>query len=157
MSDLNRDASAGEPFLPALFRPRAARVWAYAIGGLVVAASVVMAIALPAVNSHWTDRLGFILFGLAVFWFCHRQASVKIRATEAGVAVRNLFSTQTFEWPELFAVRFHVGDPWAHMDLANGDTVSLMALQRADREYGVAQAKALNTLIQRYGTADVDH
>ncbi|MDO5644902.1 MAG: PH domain-containing protein [Dermabacter sp.] len=148
------DLTAPAPHLPALFRPRVARRWALGIGALVLAASIVMAVVLPAENSHWSDRLGFLLFGAVVAWFCHRQADVQIAATPEGVRVKNLFSTARFTWPELFAVSFPEGDPWAHLDLANGDTVALMALQRADGAYGVAQARAFNALIARYGTSE---
>lgn len=148
--------SEAAPSLPAEFRPVNARIWAYAIGAVAVAASVVMAIILPAANSDWWDRIGFLFFGLVIFWFCHRQASVRIRATRDRVTIRGLFSTHCYEWSELFAVRFRVGDPWAHLDLSNGDTVSLMALQRADGARGLAQARAFNALIQSYGTAPND-
>lgn len=145
-----------EPCLPVEFRPRTVRIWAYAIGTVAVVACVVVALILPAANSDWVDRLGFLLFGLVIFWFCHRQASVRIRATTQQVIIRGLFTTRIYEWPELFAVRFRVGDPWAHLDLSNGDTISLMALQRADGDRGLAQARAFNALIQHYGTAAND-
>ncbi|WP_231928125.1 PH domain-containing protein [Devriesea agamarum] len=139
-----------------VFRPKLARVVAISLGSGVLAVLTVAAMIVP-----WTgprafsvvDRLGFIALGLAIFWFCWRQATVRISARADGLTVRNLLRTTTLEWPAVVTVSFPEGDPWAHLDLADGTTLSTMALQRADGEYGIRQARSLQQLVIERGEA----
>lgn len=135
-----------------LFRPRMARIVGLAVGTLVLGAMVVLAILMPSTFTT-VDRIGFVLFGAAVFGFCWRQATVRLIASEDRVVVRNLFSGRELEWPEIVAVSFPEGDAWAHLDLADGDTLATMALQRADGADGIAAARHLSRLVRERGEA----
>lgn len=137
------------PELPHTFRPRLSRIYAYVIGSVLLAGTVIMAIILPYPLFGLSDRLGFITVGAVIFWFCHRQATVHVRADEHGVHVRNLFRSQQFEWAEIIDVSFVEGNPWAAADLNTGDTIGLMAFQRTDGELGIRQAKQFQALIER--------
>lgn len=133
-----------------VFRPRTVRFAAYGIGALVLGASLV---AMVIAGHTLVDRVGFTAFGLAIFWFCHREASVRAVAGEGELMIRNLFNTSTFEWSEVIGVVFPPGDPWAKIDLADGDTVSVMAIQRTDGTRGMREARRLATLIEQRGEA----
>lgn len=143
MSDLT------PPALPHTFRPRLSRIYAYIIGSVLLAGTLIMATILPYPQFGITDRIGFITVGAIIFWFCHRQATVHVRAEQHGVHVRNLFRSQQFEWAEIISISFVEGNPWAAADLNTGDTIGLMAFQRTDGEFGIRQAKQFQSLIDR--------
>lgn len=135
-----------------VLRPRAARIAGYAIGGGVLLAATVVGM-LTTGTADVVNTLMFILFGLAVFWFCHRQASVSVTVRKDDVVVRNLFGSRTLTWAEIFAVEFPYGDPWARLDLTDGDTLGAMAIQRTDGEYGLMLARRLQRLVRERGEA----
>ena len=132
-----------------VFRPRAARIFSYAMGALVWGGLITVAIILPSTGDQaygMGDRLLFVLLGVPIFWFCHRHASVCIKAGEK-VEVRNLLKSRTLDWAELFALRFPEGDGWAHFDLSDGTTLPVMAFQRSDGKWGIQQAKRFQELL----------
>lgn len=132
-----------------VLRPRTIRIAAYAVGAAVLAASAVTMVAIP--HFDLGNRLGFLVFGLAVFWFCHREASVRAVAGTETLTIRNLFRTRTLEWAEVLGVRFPMGDPWAHLELSDGTTWPVMALQRTDGRRGIDLARELSALIRERG------
>ncbi|MFC0674291.1 PH domain-containing protein [Brachybacterium hainanense] len=136
---------------PIVIRPRLARKVGYGVGVLLLGASIAIAILITTFDLP--NRILFVLFGLGIFWFCHREASVHLTATREGVEVRNLMTRTRLEWAEIIGVSFPKGDPWAHLDLADGHTLAVMALQRSDGEHGLAQARHLVELIHDRGEA----
>lgn len=132
--------------LHAPFRPRRARQVAYPIGVLWLLGMVALAVFLPG-EVGWLDRAGFLLVGVGVLWFMHRQASVAALPSEQGLLVRNLLRSRRLEWAEVVAVRFGDGRPWVELDLSDGDTLAVMAVQRADGPRGVAESRRLATLV----------
>jgi hypothetical protein len=129
-------------------RPRVTRVVAYIIGPLVLLASILLAV---LTHFRFTDVVGFLAFGLAVLWFCHREGSVRATAHPDRLVVRNLVATRELEWAEIIGVVFPPGDPWAKLDLADGDTLSVMAVQRTDGDRGMRAARRLAGLIAERG------
>ena len=49
----------------------------------------------------------------------------------------NLLRTRFLEWPEVVRVGFRRGDPWVLLDLADGETQPVMAIQANDGERAV--------------------
>jgi hypothetical protein len=96
------------------------------------------------------DRTGIALVGLAVAWFCWREAAVSARPDERGLTVRNLILVRRLEWAEIVDVRFGEGRPWVQLDLADGDTLAVMAIQRADGAAARHEARRLATLVARH-------
>lgn len=139
--------------LYAAFRPHRARRVAYAVGVVWLLLMLGLAFFLPVPMSV-LDRAGFILLGVAVLWFMHRQASVVAVPSATGLRVRNLFLGRELEWPEIVAVRFGGGDPWAVLDLADGETLAVMAVQRADGVRAVAESLRLATLVARHSSTE---
>ena len=109
---------------------------------------------LPTLNLG--DQLGFALVGLLIAGFCVRQASVQAKVDDDGVTVRNLVYTRRLEWAEIVSVRFGSGRPWVQLDLADGDTLAVMGIQRADGEYAEAEARRLATLVAQHTTTAQD-
>lgn len=137
------------------FRPRRARPVAYGVAAAWMALMLALAFALPVEMSLF-DRSGFLVVGLVVVWFMHRQASVVAVPSERGLHVRNLLLSRDLEWAEVVGVRFGGGAPWVTLDLADGDTLSVMAVQRADGEFGVAESRRLATLVARHSATPRD-
>ena len=93
------------------------------------------------------DWLGFLVIALLVGWFLSRLATVAAFPDEDGLLVRNLLLSRRLEWAEIVEVRFAGGDPWALLDLSDGDTLAVMGIQRADGALGRAEADRLATLV----------
>ena len=98
-------------------------------------------------------RLGLLMIGLLIALFCHLEASVRVVARPDGLEVRNLMRTRTFEWPEVLGISFPEGHPWAQLDLADGRTHPLHAIQRYDGERAISAAHRLLHLVQERGEA----
>lgn len=127
------------------FRPRAARVVSLAVAGLVVALTAALLLAMPSLG--WLDRAGFVVVGLAIAWFCWREAAVVARPDATGLVVRNLLLTRRLAWAQIVSVRFGQGRPWVQLDLDDGDTLAVMAIQRADGALADQEARRLATLL----------
>ncbi len=126
------------------FEPRLAKRVSYALIVLVVLATAAMVALLSGVDGF--NKLSFAVFGVLIVWFCWRQASVSATPDEQGLTVRNLVVTTRLEWADIVAVRF--GDrPWVQLDIANGDTLAVMGVQRADGDFARAEAQRLADLV----------
>jgi hypothetical protein len=148
VSDRVDDVSRADLHAP--FRSRRGRVvgWTSACG--VFAAMLFTAVVLPwhgpsAVG--WYDRAGFVVLGALLFWGLTRFALVSADPSEDGLLVRNLLLSRRLEWAEVLGIRFGGGDSWVILDLSDGDTLAVMAIQRADGERAGAEARRLATLV----------
>ncbi|WP_426592010.1 PH domain-containing protein [Cellulomonas sp. McL0617] len=136
------------------FRPRAARVVTLAMAVTVLVLTACLIAFLPTLNLG--DQLGFAVIGLLIAGFCVRQASVKAEADDDGLTVRNLVYSRRLEWAEIVSVRFGSGRAWVQLDLADGDTLAVMGIQRADGAYAEAEARRLATLVAQHTATSQD-
>jgi len=143
--------AGGEQRDTIVMRPRAVRVAAYFSAVVVMAGMTGGAVMIT--SFHWGGRIGLLVVGVMVFLFCHLEASVKVTARPEELEVRNLMRTRILAWPEVLGVSFPMGDPWAHLDLADGRTHPLQAIQRYDGERAIAAAHHLQRLIRERGEA----
>jgi hypothetical protein len=136
--------------LPVTWRPRRARIVAYGVAVVILTSMVLLAVALPGGTGGFraVDRVGVIVFGLAVVWFLFVLARPRVDADEEGVTVINLVRRRRLEWAEIVEVNLHVGDPWVYLDLTDGTVLPVMALQAADGEHGRAMARELRALVR---------
>lgn len=148
--DRRRTRRARTPDVDAPFRPvRARRV---AIGFGVVQAVVLITLALAAPGDgpipwHWYDRAGVVLVAALAAWVLSLFARLRADPRPGGLVVRNVIHRTELEWPQIVAVRFGGGDPWVTLDLDDGEVLAVMAIQRADGERGMAEARRLATLV----------
>ncbi len=136
--------------LYAPFRPRLARTVSAILTVLVLVGTVVLVVALPRIGPAGysaLDRGGIAVVGLGIVWFCYRQASVRALVDEEGVVVRNLATTRRVAWPEVVSVRFGQGRPWVQLDLADGDTLAVMGVQRSDGAFAEREARRMASLV----------
>lgn len=135
------------------FRPRAARWVSTVVAVVFVAVMVGLAFLVPTyatVTVVWLDRIGFALVAAGGAWLLLRHAGVRADPTPEGLTVRNLVTTTTVTWAEVVSVRFGHGHPWVQLDLANGETLAVMGIQRSDGARAVAEARRLATLVARH-------
>ncbi|ATG54837.1 hypothetical protein CFK41_08715 [Brachybacterium ginsengisoli] len=137
-----------------VIRPRAVRVAAYVSAAIVMAGMIGGAVMIT--SFHWGGSIGLLMVGVLVALFCHLEASVTVTARPDALEVRNLMRTRSLEWPEVLGISFPMGDPWAHLDLADGTTHPLHALQRYDGQRAIAAAHQLQALIRERGEAHLD-
>ena len=137
------------------FRPRLARRVALGLATLVLVLTPLFAVSLPGPRG-WGDVVGFAAIGLAIVAFCWRQANVSLQADEGGVTVTNLVVVRRLAWAEIISVRFGGGRPWVQLDLANGDTLAVMGIQRADGDYAAGEARRLATLVELFSRTPRD-
>ena len=99
------------------------------------------------------NRWSFVVFAFIVALLLWRLGGVHASPSPQQLVVRNILKTRRLAWPEIVAVRMTVDDPWVMLDLADGTTQAVMAIQRADGERGMAQARRLATLVRNLGEA----
>ncbi|MGQ0630539.1 MAG: PH domain-containing protein [Sporichthyaceae bacterium] len=136
--------------LPHTWRPRRTRIFCYSIATFMLATLIVIAIILPDDGSRpWSfaDRAALVLIGVAIAAFLHKHASVRVTADVDGLEVVNLFKRRRVVWGEVLAVRLRRGDPWAYLDLSDGETLAVMGIQASDGDKAPAAARAIATLV----------
>ncbi|GAB3882873.1 PH domain-containing protein [Terrabacter terrigena] len=143
---------APDPFAP--FRPRRGRAVALGVGWASLAVFGAIAVVMPAqADGRWGlgDRLMFFGLGVVVAFVAWRYASIAAVPSREGLVVRNLVLTRTLEWAEVVGVQFGGGEPWVSLDLEDGDTVAVMAIQKADGDVSGREASRLAALVQAFG------
>ncbi|WP_082813022.1 PH domain-containing protein [Cellulomonas timonensis] len=159
-ADEGRDpADAGRAALYAPFRPRYARIVTLAFAGVVAVLTVVLIVTFPQLapdSEVLGDQIGFGLVGAGITLFCWRQATVAARVSPEGIAVRNLVFSRRLGWAEVVLVRYGEGRPWAQLDRADGTTLAVMGVQRADGARAEREARRLATLVELHTRTERD-
>ena len=148
-------SDADEQAAFAVFRPRRGRTVAYAFAAATLIIFGVIAVLLPgpAEGGTWRtgDKVFFAGVGVAIALLLWRFASIRAQPTRESLTVRNLITTRTVSWQEIVDVRFSGGDPWVTIALSDTDTLAVMAIQKADADFGRAEAGRLAALVQALG------
>jgi hypothetical protein len=110
----------------------------------------------PLLGFGWVDRIGFVTVGALIGALLWRFARLAVLVDAGGLVVRNLGGDRRLEWAEVVAVRFGGGEPWVTLDLADGEVLAEMAIQRADGTFGQAEAGRLATLVDRHTATSRD-
>ncbi|PWD49718.1 hypothetical protein C8046_02360 [Serinibacter arcticus] len=138
------------------FQPRWARLVA-AVLSIVVLVSLVALFVFVRPNAATRlapdDYLLMIVFSCVLWGILWRQATVRAVPDADGLTVRNLLTTRRLEWAEVVSVRYSADRAWAQLDLAEGDEIAVMAIQKADGDRSIQEARRLAALVNRYGTA----
>jgi hypothetical protein len=134
------------------FRPKRIR-W---VAG-VVAATVVVLFTVLSFGLHGTtgagmgqyargDQSAMIGLGLLIGAGILAFTRPRVRADAERIQVRNVVGGFDLPWSAVRAVRFDRSSPWATLELHNDETVSVHALQAADKDYAVDGVRALRAL-----------
>jgi hypothetical protein len=137
-----------------VFRPRFGLVSAWATGVVVVGGCVLVGVtASGALGSAPVNRVSLVVFAVFAAWLLWRLGGVHAVPSLRGLRVRNVIYTRELEWAEIVSVRLGSGDPWVHLDLADGSTLAVMGIQTADGARGHGEARRLAALVQAHGEA----
>ncbi len=77
-------------------------------------------------------------------------------ADESGLTVTNGYKVRRYEWAEVLHVSLSPHRPWALLDLSDGSTLPVMAIQVSDGDRARLATRELVTVIAEHtGTPDV--
>ncbi|MFC8923292.1 PH domain-containing protein [Cellulosimicrobium sp. NPDC057127] len=153
MSGASRpDAAGTDPYR--VFRPRFGLLSAWFTGVVVVGGCVLVGLtATGPMGAAPVNRISVAVFALFAAWLLWRLGGVHATPTPRGLRVRNVIYARELAWAEIVSVRLASGDPWVHLDLADGSTLAVMGIQTADGARGQAEARRLAALVQAHGEA----
>ncbi|MET9293491.1 PH domain-containing protein [Streptomyces sp. NPDC003077] len=144
-------APAPVPALPVTFRPTRTRAVLYGVGLAQLAALTAIALALPALSGG--ERISFVMTGLIVLGVLLLLSRPKVVARQDGLTVVNLTTKRELAWAQVLRVNLRVGDPWVHLDLADGTSLPAMGIQPGiAKDQAIRDARALRALAERHGT-----
>lgn len=128
------------------FRPRLGRVAPWVAAVVWAVTLPVLAFTLPGAGV--ADAVGFLAVAAAGVVLMTRFAQVSATPGDSGLEVRNLLAVRELTWPEIVAVTYGRDATFAHLDLADGTTQSVLAIQAADGRFGAREASRLATLVE---------
>jgi hypothetical protein len=141
--------SSSEIVLPHTWRPFGARIAASVGGACLLIVCLVAWFGFSAeIRAQFTpfQKLTMVaMFGIAfAAWFALVRS--RVVAEDTRLVVVNGYRTHVYEWPEVVSVNLLRGAPWATLDLADGTTISALAIQGSDgarARHAVRQLRAL--------------
>ena len=143
-----------------VFRPRRARLVIYPCAVLVLVALIGGAVIAPWEGAGgWSlgSRLALVAVAVAVAYFLHRLAAVRVVADDAGVSVINIVHRRRLEWPEVVGVRLLRDDPWMMLDVSDGSAMAAMGVQKADGDFAQEQAARFARMVAERTRAPGGH
>ena len=93
------------------------------------------------------DQVAMVVLGLAMAGGVLLLGRPRVDADLDGIRVRNVLGRYELPWTLVRAVRFDRHSPWASLLLANGDELSLLAVQAADKGRAVDTVEGLRALL----------
>ncbi|MGD3107106.1 PH domain-containing protein [Streptomyces sp. YGL11-2] len=145
--------AASLPGLPVTFRPARTRAVLYAVGIAQLAALVVIALLLPKLSGG--ERMSFVVVGVVVAAVLLLLARPKVVARQEGITVVNLTTKRELAWAQVVRVNLRAGDPWVHLDLADGTSLPAMGIQPGiAKDQAIRDARALRDLAENHGAVD---
>ncbi|HET7325748.1 MAG TPA: PH domain-containing protein [Nocardioidaceae bacterium] len=138
--------------LPWSYRPLGVRVVLPLLATLLVVVIAVGWVTLPSsvrgAFTVWQIITLLLLLG-AMLAGMYGLARCRVRATDAGVEVVNVFRRRWLAWPQILRVSQRPGDPWAVLDTDDGTAVAVMAIQGSDGARARAAVQRLATLVEQ--------
>jgi len=140
------------PALPWSYRPLGVRIMLSLLAVLLLGVIGFVAIALPPqARAQFTpfQVITLLLFLAAALFGIYGLMRCRVRATDLGVEVVNVFRRRRFEWAQILQVTHRRGDPWAVLDLDDGTTVVVMAIQGSDGARARTAVRELAALVEQ--------
>ncbi|GAB3569396.1 PH domain-containing protein [Spelaeicoccus albus] len=148
-----------EPLDYSPFTPRRTRFVLLTFAVLVIVAFTALAVMFFIIDvtgyTGW-DAAMLVALGALIAVFLGMLGMVKAVPSTSGLYVRNILSRRQLEWAEIIAVRLveQSGDPWVTLDLSDGTTTAVMAIQRSDGRHGSNEAVRLALLVDANSPTD---
>lgn len=141
------------PALPVTFRPTRTRVVLLGVGSAAFAVITTIALVLDTLSPG--ERMSFVFTAALFLGVLVLLSRPRVTAEREGLTVVNLTTKRRLEWAEVLRVNLRSGDPWVHLDLADGTSLPAMGIQPGiARRQAVADARALRALAEEYGSAE---
>jgi hypothetical protein len=140
----------GTPRLPQTYRPFGARIATAAAAGAIVFIVTVLWVSLPDdVQDDFStfQRITLVGFFVAVLVILNAIFRTRARADERGLSVVNGYRRHDLEWGQIVRISLTPNRPWALMDLDDGSTLSVMAIQSSDGARAKRSANELAAVI----------
>lgn len=136
--------------LPHTWRPLGVRLAGVVLGSMLLVVLGATWVLLPAdVRDQFTtfQRITLVFLGLLAFsaWFSLVRS--RAVATEDGLLVVNGYRYHRFEWAQIVGVHLPPGAPWATLDLDDGETCPVMAIQGSDGARARRAVRQLRALL----------
>ena len=147
-----RPGTPGLPELPHTWRPLGPRIAGAVAGGalLVITAFLWFGLEQDVRDSVTPFQRGTVvamfLLGFASLYALGRS---RVVARLEGLHVVNGYRSHDYAWAEIIAVRFNPGAPWVTLDLADGTTASVLAVQSSDGDRAKKAVRQLRALVER--------
>lgn len=138
--------------LPRTWRPLGPRIAGGVAGGALLAVTALLWVGLDqdvrdSVTPFQRGTVGaMFLLGFACLYALGRS---RVVARPEGLEVVNGYRRRDYAWAEIVAVRLNPGAPWVTLDLADGTTASVMAVQSSDGLRATRAVRQLKTLVDR--------
>jgi hypothetical protein len=145
-------ASDGVVALPHTWRPLGVRLAVIVFGGMLVLICAFAWFGFDAsIRARFTffQRSTLVFLGLLAASVGYALARSRVVADEAGLVVVNGYRRHVYAWAQVVAIRLPPGAPWATLDLADGTTMSVMAIQGSDGDRAQAAVRGVRALIDR--------
>jgi PH (Pleckstrin Homology) domain-containing protein len=138
------------PELPRTWRPLGPRV----VGiGVSVCMAAVVAIGWFTLDAETrskftTFQLGtLVFFGLLYLALMFALLRSRAVAHPDRLVVVNGYRRHEYAWPQIVAARLPPGAPWVTLDLADGETVSVLGIQSSDGDRARRAVRELKSLV----------
>lgn len=141
------------PRLPTVWRPVLTRVVLLGLAVLSLGFFCTIAVLGP---DDWRrhDRVGLGVCGLVFALVLAVLARPVAKADPQGLTVVNFVRSRRLDWAEILGVSLRRGDPWVLLDLSDGSTLAVVAIQPGSGlRQAVQAARELRACVDLYGTA----
>ncbi|MEV8395527.1 MULTISPECIES: PH domain-containing protein [unclassified Streptomyces] len=143
---------SGTPVLPVTFRPTRTRAVLLTVGVAMFAVITAIGLALDQLSAG--ERMSFIFTALLFLGVLALLSRPKLVADDTGVTVVNITRRRRLEWAEILRVNLRPGDPWVFLDLSDGSSLPVLAIQPGiARAHAIRDARALRALADSRSTA----
>jgi hypothetical protein len=140
----------GLPPLPRTWRPLGPRIMGI---GVTVCLTVVVAVGWFTFDAETRakfttfQRGTLIAFGLLYLSLMFALLRSRAVAYADRLVVVNGYRRHEYEWPQIVAARLPPGAPWVTLDLADGETASVLGIQGSDGDRARRAVRELKALV----------
>lgn len=142
---------ARAPFpLPRTWRPLGPRIMGLAVTGVLVAVVAFGWFTFDAeTRAKFTvfQRGTLIFFGLLYLGLMYGLVRSRAVAYADRLVVVNGYRRREYEWPQIVATRLPPGAPWVTLDLADGETASVLGIQSSDGDRARRALRELRAMV----------
>lgn len=142
--------SDAQSALHRVYHPTGSRMVSGVSGVVLTALLVFLWLMLPAdaqAQFGWFQRATMLFFFACMLAVLYGVFRTRVEVLDRGVAVTNGYHRHELYWAEVVSISLTSARPWAQMDLSDGSTVAVMALQGADGRSALRATREIAELI----------